>query len=53
MEPNYQGFIEQLEEWDKYGICHGLNDLIVLAKKYNTEIPKIEVVNNELKIEFL
>lgn len=41
MIPNYKGFCEHLEEYENLGIPVGFNDLIRLAKQYNTEIPTL------------
>jgi len=37
---DYEGFVKHTMEWDKYGIPYGLSDLKLLARKYNTPIPK-------------
>ena len=37
---DYKGFCLHLKEYDKFNIAYGINDLIRLAKKYNTPIPK-------------
>ena len=38
--PDYKGFVLHLREWKKFGIPYSIGDLIQLAKKYNTPIPK-------------
>ncbi len=38
--PNYKGFVLHVEEWDELGIPYSLWDLMNLAKKYNTPVPK-------------
>ena len=37
---DYKGFCLHIKEYDKLGIPYGINDLIRLARKYNTPIPK-------------
>jgi len=37
---DYKGFCLHLKEYDRLNIAYGMNDLIRLAKKYNTPIPK-------------
>jgi len=38
--PDYRGFMLHLKDLDKYGIAYGINDLIELANKYRTPIPR-------------
>jgi hypothetical protein len=45
-EPDYEGFYKHMMEHDRFGIPHSWTDLVVLAKKYNCEIP--EVVDGKL-----
>lgn len=45
-KPDYDGFINHVEAWEKEGMPFGFKDLIKLAKNYNTPLPKI--VNNQL-----
>ena len=40
MKQNYKNFILHVEEWNANGIPWGTSDLINLAKKYNTIIPR-------------
>ena len=47
--PDYEGFKDHLDEFEKAGIPTSFKDLIRLAKIYNTEIPTIE--NNKLKFK--
>jgi hypothetical protein len=37
---DYKGFCLHLKEYDRLGIAYSIGDLIRLAKKYNTPIPK-------------
>lgn len=39
-EPDYKGFGEHVSEWEEKGIPYGYKDLVELANKYNTPIPK-------------
>jgi len=38
--PDYEGFVTHLREWEAKGIPWGHNDLVELAKKYNTPVPQ-------------
>ena len=38
---DYKGFVLHVEEWDKKCIAYGINDLIDLAHRYHTPIPKM------------
>ena len=40
---NYKNFVLHIEEWNSKEIPWGTSDLINLAKKYNTKIPKKEL----------
>ena len=37
---DYKGFVLHVREWNKIGIPYGISDLIRLAKRYGTPIPK-------------
>jgi len=39
-KPDYRGFTLHIWEWNESGIPWGTSDLIQLAKKYHTPIPK-------------
>lgn len=36
---NYEGFMNHLAEWDKNNVAYSLNDMRILAKKYNVPVP--------------
>jgi len=42
--PDYKGFVLHLRELDKLRIPYSIGDLIQLARKYNTPIPKERVI---------
>jgi hypothetical protein len=44
-KPDYEGFVEHIQEWERLGLPYDLSDLIRLAKKYGTPIP-LESGNN-------
>jgi len=39
---DYNGFYENLKEWENQGLPYGFRDLIRLAVRYNCEIPTIK-----------
>jgi hypothetical protein len=40
IKPNFKGFVKHVREWDKHNVCYSRKDMIELAKKYNTPLPK-------------
>ena len=40
IKPNYRGFLETVDEWDKNNVAYSKKDMIELAKKHNCPIPK-------------
>lgn len=38
--PNYKGFVEHIEEWERAGIPHSMSDMADLSKRYGTEVPE-------------
>jgi len=38
--PDYKGFVLHIREWNKVGVVYGIDDLIQLAERYNTPIPR-------------
>ena len=51
-DPDYKGFMEHLMEYYDLGVPIGFDDLIDLAKKYNTEIPSYNK-SGKLKFEII
>jgi len=41
MNADYEGFVRHVEEWKARNIPYGIKDLIALARRYHTPIPKI------------
>lgn len=39
-KPDYEGFVLHMEECNKLGIPTGTSDLVRLAEKYNTPVPR-------------
>lgn len=52
LKPDYQGFVEHVEAWDKRGIPWGISDLIRLAERYGTPIPKNILKNRPIILRF-
>lgn len=46
-EPDYKGFGEHVTEWNEKGVPYGNKELVELAKKYNTPIPKPHTINDK------